>query len=300
MKSRPFPLESIHSKKYAMSPKILVIGATGNVGHTLVELLAEQGSSVKAATRHPETYTAAPGVEAVAFDYKQPDTWAGALDGVGRLFVLAQGAGDDKPEDAMIPFLDQAQAAGIGTVVLMTAMGVDQTERGLRKVELHLMASGLAYTILRPNWFMQNFTGYMGEMIQQQGGLYMPTGDAKSSFINTHDIAAVAAAALTEDGHAGKEYTLTGSEALSFAEAVAVLSDVAGRAIPYGAVSDDDTREALSGAGWASGDIDLMLYLYNGVRQGWYAPVSPDVSDVLGRPPITLRQFAEENADAWR
>jgi len=302
MKSRPFPLESIHSKKCAMSPKILVIGATGNVGHTLVELLAEQGSSVKAATRHPETYTAAPGVEAVAFDYEKPDTWSAALDGIGRLFLLAQGAGNE-PDQAMIPFLNQAQTAGVGSVVLMTAMGMDTAAmeaRGLRKVERHLMASGLAYTILRPTWFMQNFTGYMGEMIQQQGGLYMPTGDAKSSFINTHDIAAMAAAALTEDGHAGKEYTLTGSEALSFAEAVAVLSDVAGRAIPYGTVSDDDTREALTGAGWASGDIDLMLYLYNRVRQGLYAPVSPDVSDVLGRPPITLRQFAEENADAWR
>lgn len=301
MKSRPFPLESIHSKKYAMSHTILVIGATGNVGRPLVELLAEQGSSVKAATRHPETYTAAPGVEAVAFDYEKPETWSAALDGIGRLFLLAQGAGNE-PDQAMIPFLDQAQTAGVGSVVLMTAMGMDTAAmeaRGLRKVERHLMASGLAYTILRPTWFMQNFTGYMGEMIQQQGGLYMPTADAKSSFIDTRDIAAVAAAALTEDGHAGKAYTLTGPEALSYAEALAVLSDAAGRVIPYVAITEDDTRKALAGEGWPPVDIDMMLFLYNGVRQGWYAAVSPDVSAVLGRPPIALRQFAEENAEAW-
>ena len=282
-----------------MSNTILVIGATGNVGRPLVELLAGQGIAVKAATRHPETYTAAPGVEAVAFDYARPDTWAAALDGVGRLFLLAQGAGNE-PDHAMIPFLEQAQAAGVGYAVLMTAMGVDQTERGLRKVELHLMASGLGYTILRPNWFMQNFTGYMGDMIRQQGGLYLPTGDGKNSLIDTRDIAAVAAAAFTEDGHAGKAYTLTGSESLNYAEAVAVLSGVAGRTIPFVAITEDDARKALVGAGWPPEDIDLMLYLYNGIRQGWYAAVAPDVSAVLGRPPITLRQFAEKHADAWR
>ena len=285
-----------------MSQTILVIGATGNVGRPLVALLAGQGEPVRAATRHPETYTAAPGVEAVAFDYEQPDTWATALDGVGRLFLLSQGAGHE-PDQAMIPFLSQAQAAGIGSVVLMTAMGVDTADmeaRGLRKVELHLIASGLAYTILRPNWFMQNFTGYMGDMIQQQGGLYMPTGNTKSSFIDTRDIAAVAAAAFTEDGHTSKGYTLTGSESLSYAEALAVLSDVAGRTIPFVAITEDDTRKALTGAGWPAADIDMMLFLYNGIRQGWYAAVTPDVAAVLGRPPITLRQFAEENADAWR
>ena len=123
MKSRPFPLESIHSKTCAMSPKILVIGATGNVGRPLVSLLARGGKPVKAATRHPETYTAAPGIEAVAFDYDNPDTWSAALDGIGRLFLLAQGAGNE-PDQAMIPFLNQAQAAGVGYVVLMTAMGM--------------------------------------------------------------------------------------------------------------------------------------------------------------------------------
>ena len=285
-----------------MSNTILIIGATGNVGRPLVALLAGHGEPVRAATRHPETYTAAPGVEAVAFDYARPETWAAALDGVGRLFLLAQGAGNE-PDHAMVPLLEQAQAAGVGYVVLMTAMGMDtpaMAARGLRNVEVHLIASGMAYTILRPNWFFQNFTGFMGDMIRQQGGLYLPTGDTPSSFIDTRDIAAVAAAALTEDGHAGQAYTLTGSETLSYAEAVAVLSDVAGRTIPYVAITEDDTRQALTGAGWSPGDIDMMLFLYNGVRAGWYTAVSPNVATILGRPPITLRQFAEEHADAWR
>ena len=196
--------------------------------------------------------------------------------------------------------LHLAQAAGTGFVVLMTAMGVDQTERGLRKIELHLMASGMGYTILRPTWFMQNFTGYMGDMIRQHGGLHLPTGDGKNSLIDTRDIGAVAAVALTEDGHAGKEYTLTGSESLNYAEALAVLSEAAGRTIPFVAVTQDDARRAMTAEGWPPDEMDLMLYLYDGIRQGWYAAVTPDVAEVLGRPPLTLRQFAEEHAEAWR
>ncbi len=282
-----------------MSHTTLVIGATGNVGRPLVSLLAGHGEPVRAATRHPETYTGPAGVEPVEFDYARPETWASALNGARRLFLLSQGAGHD-PEHAMIPFLDQAKAAGVGYVVLMTAMGVEQTERGLRKVELHLIASGMAYTILRPTWFMQNFTGYMGDMIRQQRGLYLPTGDGKNSLIDTRDIAAVAAAALTEDGHAGKEYTLTGSDSLNYAEAMAVLSDVAGRPIPFVAITQDDARQGMTTAGMPAEDINLILYLYDGIRQGWYAPTAPDLADVLGRPPITFRQFAEEHAEAWR
>ena len=282
-----------------MSNTILVIGATGNVGRPLVSLLAEHGEPVRAATRHPETYSGPPGVEPVEFDYARPETWAAALDGAGRLFLLSQGASHE-PDQEMIPLLDQAKAAGVSYVVLMTAMGVDQSERGLRRVELHLMASGMDYTILRPTWFMQNFTGYMGDMIKQQGGLYLPTGDGKNSLIDTRDIGAVAAAAFVEDGHAGKEYTLTSSDSLSYAEAMAVLSDVAGRTIPFVAITQDDARQGMTAAGMPAEDINLILFLYDGIRQGWYAPTAPDVADVLGRPPISFRQFAEEHADAWR
>ncbi len=282
-----------------MSQPILVIGATGNVGRPLVSLLVEHGEPVRAATRHPETYSGPQGVEPVEFDYARPETWAAALDGAGRLFLLSQGASHE-PDQEMIPLLDQAKAAGVGYVVLMTAMGVDQSERGLRRVELHLMASGMDYTILRPTWFMQNFTGYMGDMIRQQGGLYLPTGDGKNSLIDTRDIGAVAAAAFTEDGHAGKEYTLTSSDSLSYAEACAVLSDAAGRAIPFVAITQDEARQGMTAAGMPAEDINLILFLYDGIRQGWYAPTAPDVADVLGRPPISFRQFAEEHADAWR
>lgn len=285
-----------------MSNKILVIGATGNIGHTLVRLLAEKGAMVKAATRQPHTYTAQTGVEAVAFDYDRPESYAPALAGVDRVFAIPKNA-DPVAQETLNPFIDAAKAAGVSHVVLSTAMGVDQAppDLGYRQVELHLMQSGMAYTILRPNWFMQNFNpGFILPMIQQGGAIYLPAGDAPVSFIDTHDIAAVAAKVLTEPVHGGREYTLTGGTALTYAEAAALISKAAGREIRYVPVPDEAMREALTGAGWWSGQVELMVGLFGGVRQGWAAPVVPTLAELLGRAPITLAQFAAENAEAWR
>ena len=140
-----------------MSEKILVIGSTGNVGTHLVQLLAEEGQAVKAATRQPQNYPVRMKVEAVKFEYEDSSSYAPALEGVDRVFLLAKTT-DPEPQNTLNPFIDAAVKAGVRHVVLMTAKGAEQSEdAGLRKVEKHLIASGLAYTILRPSWFMQNF-----------------------------------------------------------------------------------------------------------------------------------------------
>jgi uncharacterized protein YbjT (DUF2867 family) len=284
-----------------MSHKILIIGATGNVGSHLVKLLAEKDEQVKAATRKPEVYTTQPKVEATAFEFDDPTTYAPALEGADRVFLLARSA-DPEPQKILIPFIDQAKASGVNHIVLMTAMGVDQAEElGLRKVEKHLIVSGMAYTILRPNWFMQNFNpGFILPSIKENGGIYLPADDAKLSFIDTRDISAVAAAALTGDGHKGKEYTLTGGQALSYAEAAGIISAASRREIKYVAISDDDARDAMKSAGWSPQQVEFMLGLFYTVRQGWSAPISPAVTSVLGREPISFEQFARDNADAWK
>ncbi len=285
-----------------MMQKVLVIGATGNIGHTLVKLLAEKGEAVKAATRHPHTYPAQAGVEAVAFDYDQLDSYATVLSGVDRVFAIPKNA-DPVAQETLNPFIDAAKAAGVKHFVLSTAMGVDQAppELGYRQVELHLINSGLDYTILRPNWFMQNFNpGFILPMIQAGGAIYLPAGDAQVSFIDTADIAEVAAKILTEPGHAGREYTLTGGAALSHADAAVIISTAAGREVHYVSIPDQAMREALTGAGWRPGQVELMLGLFGGVRQGWSAPVVPILPDLLGRAPLTFEQFAAANAEAWR
>lgn len=284
-----------------MSKHILVIGATGNVGRSLVPFLVERGEVVKAATRQPEAYPSQAGVTAVSFDYDQPHTYAPALAGVDRLFLIAKGA-DPAPQKTVNPLIDAAKAAGVNHIVLMTAMGVEQAEEiGLRQVERHLIASGVPYTILRPNWFMQNFsTGFIYPILQQ-GGIYLPAGEAATSQIDTRDIAAVAAAALTDPGrHAGQEYPLTGPEPLTYAQTAAILTEVAGQPITYVPISEEEMAQALSGAGWEPGQVGLMLGLFQAVRAGYAAPVSPAVADILGREPIAFSQFARDNAGVWQ
>ncbi|HRV96460.1 MAG TPA: NAD(P)H-binding protein, partial [Anaerolineae bacterium] len=179
-----------------MSHKILVLGATGNVGSALVKFLVEKGEQVKAATRHPADYPPTGNVEPVALDFERPDTYASALVGVDRVFAITKTA-DIHADKTLNPLIDQAKAAGVAHIILMTAMGVDQAPEDvpIRRVELHLINSGVDYTILRPNWFMQNFSpGFLLPMIQQGGTFYLAADDTKTSLIDARDIAAVAAA----------------------------------------------------------------------------------------------------------
>lgn len=285
-----------------MSHKILVVGATGNVGSSLVEVLVKKGEQVKAGTRHPADYPPTDNVEPVAFDFDQPETYAPALVGVDRVFAITKTA-DIQADKTLIPLIDQAKAAGVAHIVLMTAMGVDQAPADvpIRRLELHLINSGIDYTILRPNWFMQNFSpGFLLPMIQQGGAFYLAADDSKTSLIDARDIAAVAAAALTEEGHAGREYTLTGGEAFTYSEAAAILSEAANREINYVAIDDSAFRDALASAGWEPEQVGFFADLFYIVRQGWVAPVSPAVSEILGREPISLQQYALDYVEAWR
>jgi uncharacterized protein YbjT (DUF2867 family) len=284
-----------------MSDKTLVVGATGNVGGRLAQILASQGVGVKAASRQPSSYAGPRGADAVAFDLDRPETFGPALQGVDRAFVIAR-SGDAQPQAALNRFFDEAKAAGVEHVAFLTAAGVEMNEEvGLRQAERHLMASGLAYTLLRPTWFMQNFSsGFIQPMITQMGTIYLPAGDGKTSFIDAGDIAAVAAAVLTQPGHAGQAYTLTGGEALTYGEAAAIISDVTGRPLSYVAISNDAFRQSLIDQGWPAESAGFMAGLFHAVEQGWAASVSPDVESVLGRKPITFQQFASQNAAVWQ
>jgi uncharacterized protein YbjT (DUF2867 family) len=284
-----------------MTNQTLVVGATGNVGRRLVEILAAQGVAVKAATRQPAGYDGPQGVQAVDFDLDRPETFGPALAGVDRAFVIAR-SGDAQPQKALNALFDQAKAAGVQHIAFLTAAGAEMNEEvGLRKAERHLMATGLDYTILRPTWFMQNFsTGFIQPMIAQMGAIYLPAGDGKTSFIDAADIAAVAATVLTQPGHAGQAYTLTGGEALSYGEAAAIVSEVAGRPVGYVAIPNDAFRQSLIDNGWPAESAGFMAGLFQPVEQGWAAAVSPAVATILGRAPVTFRQFASENAASWR
>jgi uncharacterized protein YbjT (DUF2867 family) len=286
-----------------MSKRILVIGATGRVGSELVKLLVQNGDSVRAATRNPSAVSTRfnKSVELVEFDYDRPETFAPAVERVEKIFLILR-PGDNHSDKAAAPIIELAKKEKVQHIVALTSMGVEQDETFmLRILEKYIEDSGIAYTHLRPNWFMQNLdSGPMYADIKKTSALHLPAASAEISFIDVRDIAAVGFAALTDTKHVGMAYTLTGKEPLNYYQVVEKISHVAGKEISYVPLSEEIACEGLKKAGIPQDLIDRWTEFYRKVRQGLCAPVSTDVENILGRPPILFDQYANDYADAWK
>ena len=281
-----------------MAGKILVLGATGTVGRELVGELARRNESVRAATRSVGKHPERTGVEYVRLDLTDGSTFRPALQGVDRLFLMTP-PGHAAADRLLAPFLDAALAQ-TRRVVTMTASGVETSDEiPMRKVERMVERAGAAWTHLRPTWFMQNFhTIWMGS-IQATGNVAVPAGEARTAFVDARDVADCAAVALTQDGHAGKAYTITGAEAFTYAEAAAVLTRETGRRIGYLPVDDESFRSTLLKLGLPADYSDVMVSLFQNVRAGHAARISGDVKAVLGTSPRTLADYARTYQDAF-
>jgi uncharacterized protein YbjT (DUF2867 family) len=290
-------------KEAHMSEKVLVIGATGKTGSELVNLFIQNGKTVRAATRNPSTVSSKfpRSVEFVEFDYDRPQTFAPALTGVEKLFLMARPS-DNQSDKVGMPLIDAAKKEKIRLIVNLTAMGAEHDDTFmLRILEKYVEASGIPYTHLRPNWFMQNFnSGPMLADIRATGTLHLPAADAKLSFIDVRDIAAVGYAALTQPHHVGKAYTLTGKEALSHFQVAEKLSHVAGKTISYMPISEEVARAGLAKSGIPADLIERWTDFYRKIRQGFCSPVSTDVERILGRSPLSFEQYANDYAASWR
>jgi uncharacterized protein YbjT (DUF2867 family) len=283
-----------------MSKTILVTGATGNLGGAVAEALAARGFRVKAASRHPEKVAAKAAVEAVALDFEDPNTFDGALAGVEGAFLIAPPMDPEAPAK-LKPLIEKAKTAGIGHVVFTSALGVDQNEQApLRVIERALMTSGIRYTILRPNFFMENFsTGFVAPMIKHNGGIFLAAGDAKTSFISTRDIAEVAAIAFAAQHH-GKEYNLTGPEALDHTQAAGLISEAVQKEIAYHALAEEAMLQGARDNGMPEPAVQYMAVLYAVVRAGYMAAVTDDVERVTGHKPVTFAEFVRANVKCWK
>lgn len=270
---------------------VLILGATGTNGSRLVPLLAGAGYAVRAATRHPDRDGLPDGAAMVRFDWDDPSSWAAALAGAEGVFLVAPAPRLD-PAEAMTAFVRQAAAAGVQRIVMLSARAVAHAPASvpLRRVEEAVKASGPAWTILRPAWFVQNFTsGVFAQGVLERGELIAPTGDGRVPFSDAHDIAAVAAAALTEDGHAGREYALSGSVAHSFADAAVLLSEVLGRTIRHiDLPSQPWSSAAVSAFGVPADYAAFLAERFDAIRAGEDAYISDGVQRVLGREPTPL------------
>jgi uncharacterized protein YbjT (DUF2867 family) len=198
------------------------------------------------------------------------------------------------------PVIDKAKTLGVGHIVLNSVLGADANEdASLRKIERHLMASGIRYTILRPNFFMDNFTrGFLAPMVHL-GKIFLAAADGKTSFISTHDIAAVATEAFASR-HYGCGYNLTGPEALGHTEVARLISQASGRTVDYHAISEEEMIRGAIHNGLPDSSAQFMGLLYSIVRNGWAEGVTGDVQQITNRPPLSFEEFARQNSDAWK
>lgn len=275
---------------------ILVIGATGTVGSEVVRQLVATGERPRALVRDPATARQRLGdqVEQVVGDLDRPETIAAALAGVDRVFLLTtQSSRQPEWERAVI---GAAARAGVGQLVKLSVFRANeqsplQVARQHGQAERVLAQSGLAATILRPVFFMQNLLAMIHD-----GAIATAAGDGRVAMVDARDIAAVAVATLTGGGHAGKTYTLTGPQALSFYQVASILSRQTGRPLRHVRVPPDKVRVALQGRGVAAWFADDMAKLHSMLAVGYEEVVTDDIHRVTGRPPRTLAQFAGDHA----
>jgi uncharacterized protein YbjT (DUF2867 family) len=281
---------------------ILVIGGHSKIGSALIDDLVARGEQVRGTVRSGESADSFPaGVETVLGDLADRASLDAAMEGADKLFLLC-GPTQDEVEFNQNA-IDAAAAAGLSLVVRSSILGADPNspatfvrDHGISDAALR--DSGLPHAIVRPNMFMENVPENYVPSIDQNGNFYANAGQARLSMVDTRDVAAVAAALLTESGHQERIYDVTGPETLSYQDVADMLSSRLGRQINFVDVPDDAVRQTLLGFGmgeWmAGGLVDLFQEYKRSGTDGYAAAVTDTVQRVTGRAPRSLDMMLEE------
>src|SRR5258708_23046652 len=269
----------------------LVLGATGKTGSRIANRLLSRGLPVRTAARS--------GADA-HFDWDDPETYAPALHGIKRVYLLGPAMRRSLAAQVSV-FTDQAEAAGARHVTYLSAYGVDSAPANpaMRRVELDLLGrKGLTHAILRPAWFMQNFSETFLKPIG--GAIVVPAGDGAEAFVDAEDIAAVASATLADpQAHAGAQYALTGPEALTIADAAKIISDVSGRTVDYPDIDPGEWGAPAVAAGGPAGHGTVLSVLTETIASGHGSRPGSDVEKTTGAAPTSFADFARRTAAAW-
>jgi uncharacterized protein YbjT (DUF2867 family) len=283
---------------------ILITGASGNAGGAVLHEVLKSGSGARAMIRSQvDTAKMTQGAAAVIADFADKASLRRALEGVDTVYLVCSPVRElVELESNMI---DGCREAGVKHIVLNSALGAGDFSKSFpswhRKVEDKLKASGMAYTILRPNGFMQNLIAYFAPSIRAQGAFYQSTGDAKVSHIDLRDIAVAAAKILRSPAqHSGKIVELNGPEALSYAEIAEKISKATGRNVQYVDIPPDAQRKALLDMGMPDFLITALLELQEYYAAGKASKVDGTLELLINRAPAKMDDFLKENADQFR
>jgi uncharacterized protein YbjT (DUF2867 family) len=282
---------------------ILITGASGSVGKAVLQEACRTESGVRAMYRSKEEAAKAPReCAAVLADYADKKSLRGALDGVSAAYVVCS------PIPQLVELesnmLDACKESGVKHVVLNSAMGAGDYGKSFpswhRKVEDKLKTSGMSYTILRPNGFLQNIVVYNAPSIRTQGAFYAAMGDAKVSYLDVADIAVVTVKTLQGGAHSGKTYELNGPEAISNQELAKRISKVVGRTVNFVDIPESAQREAMLGLGMPEWQVTALLELQQYYKQGGGGKTDSLLAKLIAREPVTLDQYLAANANEFR
>ncbi|MEV7358505.1 NAD(P)H-binding protein [Kitasatospora sp. NPDC091276] len=275
----------------------LVTGATGTTGSRTVRRLLAAGHRVRAASRRA---TALPGTDPVRFDWYEPGTFGDALAGTDRVYLVPP-VGEPDPASVMLPFLRRARAAGVCRAVLLGSSAVPVGGPAVGRVHQALPGLFDEWAVLRPSWFMQNFTGghLHARSIREDGVIRTAAGSGRVGFVDADDIAAVAVHALTDDRAPDGDLVLTGPEALSYDDAAAIVGEVIGRPVVHRHLTYDGFRDHLA-AGMPLGFAELLAGLDRAIAGGAEDRTTDTVRRLTGRSPHGFRQVVERELTRGR
>jgi uncharacterized protein YbjT (DUF2867 family) len=278
-----------------MTAEILITGATGNTGLPLVKHLAAAGVPVRALIHSPakKSLVEHKNVETIVGDFGIAGLIERALEGISRAYLVSPVSLDQVKYQ--INFVNSAKIMGIKHLVKLSAFGTapDSPVGLLRwhaEIEEHIRKSGINYTFLHPNFFMENLLTHTGSVVKE-GAIYSPLGETRISMISVQDIAAVAAAILTDGGHAGKAYILTGPEAVNFPEIAGALGDIIGKPVKYVKVPYEAAKAGMIKAGMPPWFAEDLVRTMESWRNGAGSIVSNYVEKLAGRKPMSLQEF---------
>jgi len=286
-----------------MSKSILVTGVTGNVGQAVAWELLQRNQPVRGAVLEEELVKAkeifGSKIELAVFDFQKPSTWRTAFQGVQRMFLMRPPAIADVANN-INPSVDEAIKLGVEHFVFLSLLGVAKNPIvPHNKIEKHLLRRKTNYTLLRPSFFMQNLLGFFKDFVINDSTLFCPAGHGKTSFIDTRDIAAVGALALCSDQHVNRAYDLTGSEALSYFEVADLMTEVLGRKITFANPGVLAFRRKLHEKKLDPTYINVLTGIFLTAKFGVAKVVTSDTNKLLGRAPITLKQFVVDHREHW-
>ncbi|MHC2278097.1 uncharacterized protein YbjT (DUF2867 family) [Bradyrhizobium diazoefficiens] len=282
---------------------ILVTGGTGLIGSELLRLLSQAGVPARALVRNPDKAKELPGITWVVGDLARPETLDAAFEGIEKLFLLTHYYEDmvELQHNAIVA----ARTAGVKHIVKISAFAAtDHSKAPIGQwhyqIEEEIKKSGMAWTMIQPHHFMTNLVA-QAEYVVKEGAIYSPSGDGKIPYVDPRDVAAVAFVPLTQPGHLGKTYVVTGSEAISYRQASEIIGAAIGKKLRFVDETPEQARARRVREGVPPAVIESILAIGAYQRAGGkIVTITNTIAELTGRPPRTLAEYVQENASVFR